>query len=106
VVRLAPFGAFVEIEKGVEGLLHISELGQGRHIVSPREVLREGDEVAVRVLGFDAERRRISLGLAGDEDEEGTAEALEAVRESARRGAGGGHGLGTLGDLLRDALKK
>lgn len=104
VSRLARFGAFVEVDKGVEGLLHISELGGERHIATPREVVKPGDEVRVRVLSVDAERRRIALALAGDEDEAEAAEALETMRKKGRSGGGGG--LGTFGDLFKDALKK
>jgi small subunit ribosomal protein S1 len=105
VSRLARFGAFVELEKGVEGLLHVSELGQGRRVVTPREVLREGQEVVVRVLSVDLERRRISLTLADeDEDRAAAAEAMESLR--AQAAVKGGKGLGTLGDLMGPALKR
>ncbi|MEW6111837.1 MAG: 30S ribosomal protein S1 [Thermodesulfobacteriota bacterium] len=63
VTRLAKFGAFVELEPGVEGLVHISELGAGRRIGHPREVLNEGDQVEVRVLSSDQASRRISLEM-------------------------------------------
>jgi len=56
------FGAFVEILPGVEGLVHISELAQ-HHVENPREVVSQGDEVNVRILEVDAERRRLSLSL-------------------------------------------
>ncbi len=72
VTRLAAFGAFVELEPGVEGLIHISKLGEGRRINHPREVLNEGDLVDVEVLSVDEPARRISLerivaGAAGAE---------------------------------------
>jgi small subunit ribosomal protein S1 len=62
VLRLAEFGAFVELRPGVEGLVHISEMSQKR-ISTPRDVVEEGKEVQVRVLGVDVEKRRISLSL-------------------------------------------
>ena len=68
VRRLETFGAFVEIAPGLEGLLHVSELGAERRVLHPREVLALGADVRVRVLGVDAARRRISLGIARDED--------------------------------------
>ncbi len=61
VTRLAAFGAFVELEPGVEGLIHISKLGEGRRINHPREVIAEGDLVDVDVLSVDETARRISL---------------------------------------------
>ncbi|MGY4706409.1 S1 RNA-binding domain-containing protein [Candidatus Bipolaricaulota sp. J31] len=62
VVSVTDFGAFVELEEDVEGLVHVSELTWGRP-KHPKEVVQEGDEVEVVVLGVDEERRRISLSL-------------------------------------------
>jgi small subunit ribosomal protein S1 len=62
-MRLAPFGAFVMLEPGVEGLIHISNLGAGRRINHPKEVVEMGQTVEVYVLGVDAEKRKISLSL-------------------------------------------
>jgi small subunit ribosomal protein S1 len=64
VTRLQPFGAFVEIGPGLEGLVHISELGAGRRVNHPKEVVRVGQEVEVEVLAIDPEKRRLSLSLA------------------------------------------
>lgn len=63
VVRLAPFGAFVELTPGVDGLVHISALGAGRRINHPREVLSQGQEVEAEILSIDLENRKISLSL-------------------------------------------
>ncbi len=63
IVRLAPFGVFVRLEPGVEGLVHISNLGAGRRINHPREVVEAGQEVEVYVLGVDRENRKISLSM-------------------------------------------
>lgn len=63
IVRLAPFGAFVRLEPGVEGLLHISNLGAGRRINHPREVVEAGQEVEVYVLSVDPQARKISLSM-------------------------------------------
>ena len=63
IVRLAPFGAFVKLVPGVEGLIHISNLGAGRRINHPKEVVEAGQEVEVYVLSVDAENRKISLSL-------------------------------------------
>ena len=65
VIRLANFGAFVELEPGVDGLIHISKLGEGRRINHPREVLNEGDLIDVEVLSVDETGRRISLERVG-----------------------------------------
>ncbi len=63
IVRLAPFGAFVKLEPGIEGLVHISNLGAGRRVKHPREVVEEGQWVEVYVLSVDRENRKMSLSL-------------------------------------------
>lgn len=60
VTRLVDFGVFVQLAPGIEGLIHISELAN-RRIEHPRELLNEGDEITVRILDVDLQRRRISL---------------------------------------------
>jgi small subunit ribosomal protein S1 len=67
VTKVVTFGAFVEILPGVEGLVHISELAQ-HHVENPREIVSQGDQVNVRILEVDAERRRLSLSLKRVED--------------------------------------
>lgn len=63
VVNLADYGAFIELEKGVEGLLHVSEMSWTKRIVHPSKVLAKDQEVEVMILEIDPEHRRISLGL-------------------------------------------
>jgi small subunit ribosomal protein S1 len=63
VTRLTDFGAFVEIEPGVEGLIHISEMSWGKKVRHPSDVLKQGDRVDAVILGIKPEERRISLGL-------------------------------------------
>ncbi len=63
VVSLTDFGAFVELEPGVEGLIHVSELSWTKRIKHPRDMLSVGDQVEVVVIGVDEENRRISLSL-------------------------------------------
>ena len=75
VVRMQPFGAFVELEKGLDGLLHVSEIGD-RRIGHPNEVLEDDQEVTVRVTKIDRQARRLSLSLLPD----GTTE--EDLKES------------------------
>ena len=98
VVRLAPFGAFVELVPGIDGLLHISTLGGGRRIAHPREVLREGDSVEVMVASVDSVRQRIGLepadrvggaagsgGAAGDAGPAEVGATIEGVVERVER---------------------
>jgi small subunit ribosomal protein S1 len=62
VRNLTNFGAFVEIEEGIDGLVHISDLSWTRRIHHPSEVLKKGDKVEVVILNVDKENRRVSLG--------------------------------------------
>jgi len=62
VTKLVPFGAFVRVDEGIEGLVHISELAE-RHVEIPEQVVQVGDEILVKVIDIDLERRRISLSL-------------------------------------------
>jgi small subunit ribosomal protein S1 len=63
VTNIADYGCFVEIEEGVEGLVHVSEMDWTNKNVAPAKVVHAGQEVEVMVLDIDEERRRISLGL-------------------------------------------
>jgi small subunit ribosomal protein S1 len=63
VRNLTNFGAFVEIEEGIEGLVHISDMSWTKRIRHPSEIVRKGDKVDVIVLNIDKESRKISLGL-------------------------------------------
>jgi len=63
VVSLEDYGAFVELEKGVEGLIHISEMSWTRRVKHPGKMVAIGDEVEVKILEIDVENRRISLGM-------------------------------------------
>jgi small subunit ribosomal protein S1 len=62
VTKLVPFGAFVRVDEGIEGLVHISELAE-RHVEIPEQVVQVGNEIFVKVIDIDLERRRISLSL-------------------------------------------
>lgn len=105
VARLAQFGAFVTLDSGVDGLIHISKLGAGKRINHPREVIKEGETVEVKVESVDRENRRLSLSLAevsrAAEQEEKTIEEFRrtAAETSAKT-------MGTLGDLLKAKLEK
>jgi small subunit ribosomal protein S1 len=80
VTRLAPFGAFVQLEPGIEGLLHISGLGVGKRVAHPSEVVSEGEDISVRLVSVDPNARRIGLELSfpgsveGDNGQEGVEE--------------------------------
>ena len=63
VTKLTDFGAFIEIEEGIEGLAHISELSWVKRVKHPKELLSVGDEVEAMILAYDLEQGRISLGL-------------------------------------------
>jgi small subunit ribosomal protein S1 len=63
VTNLTEYGAFVEIEEGVEGLVHVSEMDWTNKNIHPNKVVQVGDEVEVMILDIDPERRRISLGM-------------------------------------------
>lgn len=85
VVKLVPFGAFVDLGKEVEGLIHISELSDQR-VQSAEEVVKEGEEIEVAIMDIDYERRRVSLSLkqAGKEHEEAKEETKEETKEEAK----------------------
>jgi small subunit ribosomal protein S1 len=105
VARLTPFGAFVTLAPGMDGLIHISRLGAGKRISHPREVLKEGERVEVKVESVDRENRRLSLVLAGPAR---AAEEEEAVMETYRRqaAAASGSSMGSLGDLMKAKQEK
>lgn len=63
VRNLTDFGAFVEVEEGVDGLIHISDLSWTKRVKHPSEILKKGDEVEAMILKIDAENQRLSLGL-------------------------------------------
>ena len=102
VTRLQPFGAFVELVPGIEGLIHVSELGTGKRITHPQEVLSPGQAIEASVLAVDLEKRRISLTL----DEAKAAEAkpdLEAMATAAKPPESG---MGSFGALLKQSLER
>ncbi|HLB20646.1 MAG TPA: polyribonucleotide nucleotidyltransferase [Solirubrobacteraceae bacterium] len=89
VVKTTTFGAFIELSKGTDGLLHISNVSPGQRVESVEDVLNKGDEINVRVVEVDRERGRIGLRLADDPDIAG-----KSVEELAGVGTGGGGGGG------------
>ncbi len=81
VTKLMPFGAFVQLEAGIEGLVHISKLGAGRRIGHPSEVLKEGELVEVEIEAIDGEQKRMSLSLDHRRPQVAAAEAAAAVED-------------------------
>jgi polyribonucleotide nucleotidyltransferase len=93
VVKTTTFGAFVELAKGTDGLLHISNVSPGQRVGTVEEVLNKGDEISVRVVEVDRERGRIGLRLAEDPEIAGkTKEELTTVGTGGSGGDGGGRG--------------
>ena len=97
VVKTTTFGAFVELTKGTDGLLHISNVSPGERVETVEDVLNRGDEISVRVVEVDRERGRIGLRLAEDPEIAG-----KSVEELAGVTAGGGSGGGGGGRPPRD----
>lgn len=63
IVNMMNYGVFVELEKGIEGLIHVSEMSWTRHIKNPNELYKLGDEVEAKILSIDKEEKKISLGI-------------------------------------------
>jgi small subunit ribosomal protein S1 len=102
VTRLQPFGAFVELAPGIEGLVHISELASERRVSHPHEVVNPGDTVEAVVLGLEPARRRISLSL--DTARHGADAQAEVQAYAARQPAD--KSVGSFGELLRETLSR
>jgi polyribonucleotide nucleotidyltransferase len=85
VVKTTTFGAFVELAKGTDGLIHISNLKPGERPESVEDIVQKGDELTVRVVELDKQRGRIGLRLADDPAIEG-----KSVEELAAMGTGNG----------------
>ncbi|MCL1980045.1 MAG: 30S ribosomal protein S1 [Proteobacteria bacterium] len=100
VSRLTDFGAFVTLEPGIDGLLHISKLGMGKRIHHPREVLATGQELTVKIESIDTDQKRLALTpedyTAKESMKEQTAAPIPKESPS----------MGTLGDLLQRQMKK
>lgn len=99
VTRLTKFGAFVTLEDGVDGLVHISKLASGKKISHPGEVLKQSQTLSVRVEKVDKEKRRIALSLAENEGESegGAAKEDDYVRYMSKSSTS----LGSLGDVFQ-----
>ena len=104
VSRLAPFGAFVTLAQGVDGLIHISKLGGGRRLSHPREVLKEGQPVEVQIEVVDREKRKISLALA--EVRRAEEEEAATIKEYKQQSVAAPQNLGSFGELLKAKMEQ
>lgn len=105
VARLTKFGAFVTLEGGVDGLIHISKLGGGKRLKHPGEVLEQGQSVEVTVEAIDLEKNRLSLKPALGEkgkDETGMVDGDDYRSYMQKTPTS----MGTLGDILKDKLAR
>ena len=92
VTKVVTFGAFVEIMDGVEGLVHISELAH-HHVENPREIVEPGQDVRVKILEIDSERRRLSLSVKRVEEQ------LAHIKSAAAAGAAAAGVAEEIGDV-------
>ncbi len=121
VARLTDFGAFVTLAPGIDGLVHISNLGGGRRINHPREVVQAGDTLEVRIDALDLKEKRISLSLPQQEGQEKKTEQKKGPRKknkperdeenkadyreyAAQEKSGSGDSMGTFADLLKQKM--
>jgi small subunit ribosomal protein S1 len=102
VRRLEQFGAFVELEPGIDGLVHVSRMVLDRRIAHPRQAVSVDDAVDVTVVEIDPAKRRIGLSMVETAKRAKDAAELEERRETEAHLAneGGGQSLGTFADLL------
>ena len=108
VTKIANFGVFVELEPGLEGLLHISEISDQK-VEKPEDMLKVGQDVEVKILRVDSDERKIGLSLkraawAQEEEKREEVRASRPEKRGLRGGLEGGEGTQGLGDLkLPDA---
>ena len=98
VTKITDFGAFVEIEPGIEGLVHVSEIAD-EHVEDPRSYLKIGSDAEVMIIDIDSEERKIGLSIKA------VAKAEQGIDYRAYLGTSGG-GMGTLGEALKDKFTK
>jgi small subunit ribosomal protein S1 len=109
VSRLAKFGAFITLESGIDGLLHISRIGGGKRINHPGDVLKTGQEISVKVEKLDLESKRISLvmdAVDSEVDEKERLEEYKQINDNSDFNGKSTESFGTLGDILKSKLDK
>src|SRR5689334_607054 len=94
VIKVLDFGAFVEIEKGIEGLIHVSEFSEDR-VEDPKAFVKPGQQLKAEIIGVDTAERKIGLSFRG---------AARAEELADAQGFSGGVPTATLGDVMRDKL--
>jgi small subunit ribosomal protein S1 len=104
VSRLAAFGAFVTLKEGIDGLIHISKLGAGRRINHPKEVVKEGQAVEVKIEAVDPVARKLSLSVA--EISRAEEEEAETMKDYMNKAASAPQSMGSLGDLLKEKMEE
>ncbi len=105
VVRLAPFGAFVQLEPGVEGLVHISHLAD-QHVATPDEVVQEGEEIRVKVLSVASGEKRIRLSIREvDREKPSKSNPKENQPKKQEVPSSNDGGTVTIGDLVGDIFE-
>ncbi len=107
VRRIEPFGAFVELEPGLDGLVHVSRMSLDRRVSNPKQIVNVGDEVDVTVVGIESDKRRIALSMVENaRRERDGAEAAEREETRSIASQTRGKSLGTFADLLAASRKK
>lgn len=110
VVRLTPFGAFVALGEGIDGLIHVSKLsrlGNGKPVKHPQDVLEVGQEVLVSIEKIDRDQRRIALvPIGGDAQVNEEAQEVEEALPASYVEKPSGSSMGTFADLLKNSGKK
>jgi len=102
VSHLAPFGAFVTLGAGIDGLIHISKMGTGKRINHPKEAVKEGQTVEVQIEAVDLEKKKLSLALA--EISRAVAEETATVEAYKKQAKDAPENMGTLGELLKQKM--
>jgi small subunit ribosomal protein S1 len=104
VTNITDFGLFVEVEEGIEGLVHVSEISR-KKIKSPSEIYKEGDSIEAKVIHVSADERRLGLSIKQTKEEAAGSPAAGGARKPKSFGGGVDAG-STLGDLLREKLEE
>jgi small subunit ribosomal protein S1 len=108
VVRLTIFGAFVNLGAGVDGLLHISKIGKGRRIAHPRDAVKEGQTIEVKIDSIDKSQKRISLSLPLADSQDNLSGKIKKEPEDDYREYvdNAPASLGSFGDILKRKMEK
>ncbi|MDD3312689.1 30S ribosomal protein S1 [Pseudodesulfovibrio sp.] len=102
VTNITDFGLFVEVEEGIEGLVHVSEISR-KKVKSPSEMFKEGDSIEAKVIHVSADERRLGLSIKQTKEEPASGARKPKTFGSTTSGSGTGS---TLGDLLREKLEE